>query len=305
MLFLTSACASDSSDDDKSEDSDEVGMISIEPAESVDQTNLDESALDAGTVGDAATDEHPGDETPVDVAISNGRLTYHGGPTLTHVRVHPVYWNENVRFISHLEGFYRDITRSSLFDMLRQYSGIQLQGGRRLHIGHGLLEGGFIDTKEQTALSDRDIHKELNRLFSIGALPVPTVDDYYPIHLPPHVTIVGPGNTGVSCRDFCGYHGSYKHNGANVYYGIIVDHGCNVCLNSSQVIDRNDSSASHELIEAVTDPAIGDRAWFDPTSGEEIADICLHKIGKLIGKNGTVYTIQKEWSNRDNKCVMR
>src|SRR6185295_15585716 len=37
-------------------------------------------------------------EKVVDAAPAGARLTFFGGPTLTHVSVHPVFWNANTQF---------------------------------------------------------------------------------------------------------------------------------------------------------------------------------------------------------------
>lgn len=72
-----------------------------------------------------------------------------------------------------------------------------------------------------------------------------------------------------------------------------------------------DSVASHELIEAVTDPAVGlastfaaPLAWYDRTNGE-IGDICNGQQGTTVGGDGVTYTIQLEFSNAANNCVAR
>jgi hypothetical protein len=48
----------------------------------------------------------------------------------------------------------------------------------------------------------------------------------------------------------------------------------------------------------VTDPALN--AWFDPTTGDEIGDICNGSVVQLGG-----FTVQTEWSNLANACVLR
>ena len=76
---------------------------------------------------------------------------------------------------------------------------------------------------------------------------------------------------------------------------------------------RHPSNAAHtvdELIEAVTDPAVGiattfgpPLAWYDRTNGE-IGDICNGQQGTTTG-NGRSYVIQLEFSNSANNCVAR
>jgi hypothetical protein len=96
-----------------------------------------------------------------------------------------------------------------------------------------------------------------------------------------------------------------------LYYGVIPDQGGNCqggCGTSSSMFDNLCSVSSHELIEAVTDPAVGlagdigyPLAWYDSDNGE-IGDICNAEQGSIRGSDGKTYTIQREWSNAAGKC---
>jgi hypothetical protein len=57
------------------------------------------------------------------------------------------------------------------------------------------------------------------------------------------------------------------------------------------------TSSTHELCEAITDPALG--TWWDPNTGDEIGDICNRQTATLGG-----YVVQTEWSNAQNACVV-
>jgi hypothetical protein len=190
-----------------------------------------------------------------------------------------------------------------LFDMLSQYSAI----------GRGSGVAGFVDNRTTTRVSDAAIHTELNRLFTAGSLPAPTANNYYPVHFPAGVTVTAPDGS-QSCVVFCAYHGTYVRNGVNVNYGVIPDQGggcAGGCGGNAQRVNNMDSVASHELIEAVTDPAVGlatvfgpPLAWYDMTNGE-IGDICNGQQGTTVGGDGVTYTIQLEFSNAANNCVAR
>jgi hypothetical protein len=78
---------------------------------------------------------------------------------------------------------------------------------------------------------------------------------------------------------------------------------------NGDVADAAINLASHEHIEAITDPN-GD-AWSD-SSGNEIADKCAWMFGKPLGTTGLGnynqsiatghYYVQQEWSNADGGC---
>jgi hypothetical protein len=75
-----------------------------------------------------------------------------------------------------------------------------------------------------------------------------------------------------------------------------------------------ESSLSHELVEAVTDPDIGlanylapPVGWYDPNYGEA-ADLCVEFLlpnfdSFVTGTDGVSYLAQYIWSNRQNACT--
>jgi len=246
---------------------------------------------------------HDPDAKVANAAPAGAHLTFFGGPTLTHVSVHPVFWNANTQFQANINAFYNAVTNSTLYDMLSQYSGI----------GRGSGVAGFVDNRTATSVSDAAIHTELNRLFTAGSLPLPNASNYYPVHFPAGVNITAPDGSR-SCVVFCAYHGTYVRNGVNVNYGVIPDQGggcAGGCGRNAQRVNNMDSVASHELVEATTDPAVGlattfaaPLAWYDRTNGE-IGDICNAQQGTTVGGDGVTYTIQLEFSNAANNCVAR
>lgn len=315
ILLCTSACALD----DVEETSDAVRdgilvddtLIHVRAAAVVDESPILEPAdepINDEVNAEASAGNDPDDYADdAEIADANRRntphLTYHGGLLIPEVRVHPVFWNRDTRHQNNLNMMYKAITQSKLFDMLRQYS------ARKQLILRGTAATGYVNNGKGRRITDRDIRQELNRLFSHGLLLPPTKNSYYPIHFPPGVTIEGPPGSGVGtlCVNSCGYHYAYKHNNANVYYGVIPDLGgpCARGCGAGSEVDNLDSTSSHELVEAVTDPAssLGRAGWFDNRTGFEIADICNQRQAKIQGGDGKMYSIQREWSNRANKCV--
>jgi len=267
----------------------------------MDAESDDTGAQDDGTVVHMMPMQTP--DKVSDAAPPGAHLTFFGGPTLTHISVHPVFWNANTQFQANINAFYKAVTNSTLYDLLSQYSGI----------GRGSGVNGFVDNRTSTRVSDNALHTELNRLFAAGSLPAPNASNYYPIHFPSGVTITAPDGSR-SCQVFCAYHGTYVRNGVNVNYGVIPDQGGSCaggCGRNAQRVNNMDSVASHELIEAVTDPAVGlatvfgpPLAWYDRTNGE-IGDICNGQQGTTVGGDGVTYVIQLEFSNAANNCVAR
>jgi hypothetical protein len=226
-------------------------------------------------------------------------LTFFGGPTLKNPDVHPVFWNLATNLQANLNALYCALVSCPpIAALLAQYG-----------IGAGTCHPGFVDNRTATSVSDAAIHTELNRLFTAGSLPSPNANTYYPVHFPSGVVITAPDGSR-SCVQFCGYHGTYVRNGVNVNYGVIPDIGSGGCQSgcgTGTVTDNTDSVASHEYVEAVTDPAVGlatvfgpPLAWYDQVDNGEIGDLCngQEAIGCCNG-----FTVQKEWSNAAHACV--
>jgi hypothetical protein len=114
---------------------------------------------------------------------------------------------------------------------------------------------------------------------------------------------------------FCAYHGTTSNtlNSKHILYGVLPDmqagSGCSSGCGTSTVFGNYTSVTSHELTEAITDADVGiattfaaPLAWYDMTNGE-IGDICNGQQGSYTA-NGTTYTIQLEFSNAANNCVL-
>ncbi|HEY0482159.1 MAG TPA: hypothetical protein VGD37_31785 [Kofleriaceae bacterium] len=239
-----------------------------------------------------------------DVAPPGAHLQFFGGPTLPNIHVSPIFWNPTVQFQGTLSPFYNDVPNSPLYTMLSQYG-----------IGHGSGRPGVVAGRSTRNIRDSDIRTEV--LFEINQGTVPQPNDpnnYYPVHLAPNMQVTAPDGS-QSCVVFCAYHGTFTVrdvNGQqfNVNYGVLPDlsGACNGVCGGSSVVNNTTSVASHELVEATTDPAVGlatvigfPLAWYDPSFGE-IGDICNGQQGTTTG-NGHSYTIQLEFSNARNDCI--
>jgi hypothetical protein len=248
-----------------------------------------------------------GAEKAANVTPRIAGLTYFGGPVLINVDVHPVFWNSTTKLQSNINAFYPAVigSGSSLYtSLLPQYT-----NAAGAHIGTGTAVAGITDTKTTASVSDAQVRTELNNLFAASRLPLPNANRYYPVHFPSGMTITAPDGSR-SCVQFCAYHGTYVRSGVNVNYGIIPDIGQTGCAGGcggSTVTNNTDSVASHELVEATTDPAVGlattfaaPLAWYDRVDNGEIGDLCNGQQSTAAG-----FTVQKEWSNRAGACTVQ
>jgi hypothetical protein len=231
-------------------------------------------------------------------------LKYYGGPVISNVNVHAVYWGNAVEFQSHLNDFYGSVPNSSYMDWLTEYN------TPTQTIGRGTFAGGTVITPSNTgtALKDADVQAELSAQMDSGVLPQSDgKNDLYMIHFPAGVKITAPDGQSDSCVVFCAYHGTFKKGDTMVFYGIMPDlahDGCEQGCGTSQGQDNTTSVSSHEMVEAITDSAVGlatavgaPLAWYNTSQGE-IGDICNGKQGQMNG-----FTVQLQWSNHAKKCT--
>jgi hypothetical protein len=273
--LLGSACVADSDATDDSAQSAEGTLVHMMPLHNADKVS--------------------------NSAPAGAHLTFFGGPVLKNINVRPVFWNSATQFQANTNAFYKGVTASRLYDMLAQYSAI----------GRGSAVNGILDNRATASVSDATVQAELNRLFAAGTLPAPNANTYYPVHFPAGMTITAPDGSR-SCVQFCAYHGTYVRNGVNVNYGVMPDQGggcAGGCGTNPSRVNNMFSVASHELVEATTDPAVGlatvfaaPLAWYDRTFGE-IGDICNGQQGTTVGGDGVTYVVQTEFSNAVNNCV--
>ena len=119
-----------------------------------------------------------------------------------------------------------------------------------------------------------------------------TANTLYFVYLPPNV--VSTRQDGKqSSLEYCGYH----HAVGNVFYAVIPYATCNGCVFPGNFLDTLTEVTSHELAEAITDPALN--AWWDSNTQDEIGDICNRQTMRLGG-----FMIQTEWSNSQQACVI-
>jgi hypothetical protein len=247
-------------------------------------------------------------------------LHYYGGPVVTNVVTVDVLWGTQVdpTVAAAMPGFLRSVTSSSYMDWLCEYNTLGLPPPTTNQvIGRGTFQGQFTITPRQagTLIHDQDIQDEIAYQLAQGNLPQPQFDaqgypqTLYLIEFPPGITIVLPDGS-QSCQVFCAYHGTMLYHQNPLMYSVHPDYGAGSpcaggCGLQPTPLQNQESVHSHEMVEAVTDPEVGlsgqSLGWYDDNNGE-IGDICNGQEAAL-SLNGTSFTVQKEWSNRQSTCV--
>ena len=239
---------------------------------------------------------HPKPATPMagpSPVTTTAHLTYRGGPLLQNAEVFTIFWGTTwgatpsaTATMEKLNRFFADILASPVVDQLAEYN---VPGQT---IGHGSLIGtrAIPAASPAKVVTDSMLQSELGKWLKAGLVPKQTKNSLYFVYLEPGVVSVMGG--GRSCQSYCGYHSS----AGPTYYALMPYPGCDGCLGGLAAFDALTGTSSHELCEAITDPVPGS-GWYDDANGE-IGDICAWKFKQVAG-----YTVQLEWSNRENRCV--
>ncbi|KAJ3275440.1 hypothetical protein HDV01_000267 [Terramyces sp. JEL0728] len=222
------------------------------------------------------------------------KLEWKGGPVLSHVEVVPIYYGK-LKYANEIYGYYQGIVNSTYMDWLSEY---KTDKGT---IGRGTVQTPIVVTDGlKNSLTDSDIQQLFEALIA-KKLISPNENTYYPIHLSEGIEL------GGMCTEWCAYHTNFATaNGIQVYFGVVPDQSgkCTSGCGTGNAWENLCALASHELIEAVTDPDSENNGWFDLKQGScgEIGDVCNQQTGVVVGGDGKSYTVQKQWSNVQNAC---
>jgi hypothetical protein len=265
-------------------------------------------------------------------AAPSGNLKYYGGHVISNVEVVPVMWGSSVSsdVVGGAQKFYGDLVASPYIDWLGEYDTVGLMGAadqkagsnQRIHRGTAQAAVTIKPSITSKSITDAQIQKELLAQLASGALPAPhvaadgSVDTVYMFSFAAGVAVSDFGGQDV-CSGACAYHWTVSVPGiaAGVPYGVLPDCSgskTNYC-SLGKVFDTFTGDASHELVEAITDPECGlvttqaasrPLGWFDPNAANEegeVADICLSDPNAFTSYLG--YTVQANWSQRLGKCI--
>jgi len=163
--------------------------------------------------------------------------------------------------------------------------------------------------KPAAELADADVQAWLKEKILAGQVPASDENTIYLIYYPSStvVTMGGGSLCGMTgANDFQGYHDDFAISpGKYVTYGIAGR--CPSPVPNLPEIDELSAEASHEIIEAATDPLPTDNPAYisvDPDhlawellSGPEVADMCAANPDAFYMPPGITTFVQHVWSN--------
>jgi hypothetical protein len=260
-----------------------------------------EDSADGG-VSDAAPD-----------VVRPGRLPYNGGVIVSQAKVVAVIWGSNVdpNVRQNIGTFYNAMVHGAFMHYLSEFATpTQTIGSYGSFLGTFHIHPAVVSG----TITDAEIQTELTNQIAQGLLPSPDANTVYMLHFPPQIAVQGPGSTGLSCVDYCGYH----YYGSSLIYAVIPDYntggcapgpvGCNLdasveCCGDRSAFDNLTKTAAHELMESITDPQPLAPAWSAILAGGEAADLCnFSRIGEnaystVVAQNGQTFQAQRGFSN--------
>jgi hypothetical protein len=161
---------------------------------------------------------------------------------------------------------------------------------------------GVIGPAITANVTDHDVFDYVTA--AIGGMPSLARDGHtlYILYLPPQIEVVRDGMPNDGCKLFGAYHDRYGTRGDNL---AVVQR----CFTDQYAVDDMTVAASHEILEAATDPdgrgyrlpvVASSKPWtetvwnaFDLIGGAELGDLCE---GTFWVEGTSVY--QRIWSNR-------
>jgi hypothetical protein len=266
---------------------------SIESSVDGDQGAAD-GATDASTLADAA----PPTRTPA--------AQYLGGRILTSPRLVTVTFpGDDATLVARLQLFDDTITATAWWKAVSSEYCAPAGAGPCIGPGSG---GGHVvlpapaDSAYTDSVKggDSTLRALLASAIASGALPAPDARTLYVVYLPSGTRVLLDGNASCAPSSFTGYHDALAVTPPDG--GAAVEAAYAVIARCSSTESAATLQASHEIVEAATDPSpenapgyqLTDQAW--TAFGPEVADACA-AVDADVTALESGFAVQRSWSN--------
>jgi hypothetical protein len=303
MIGAAAACGGSASSDSKG-----GGNGSNPPPAGSGDNNPPPPANDAGTSPDASPPVDHGAPSSTYPAFKPdlANLANNGGVVLTNAVIVPVTWPGDPG-AAFLEKFSDEIGTSDYWTKTTVEYGVGPgQSGAANHVR--LTEAA------PAVMSDQDLDNFVIKNAGDPAIshwPAPTAQTVYLLMLPQDMSLTLGGQDACG-QGIGGYHTNTTVNGNQVAYAIVPRCAFGGATTPQQLLDLATQSASHELIEAATDPhPQTDAAWigyddnhlsfdFFQQFQSENADSCEFFKSSFYQNTETsfAFNVQRSWSNK-------
>lgn len=151
-----------------------------------------------------------------------------------------------------------------------------------------------VSEQEPGMITDAQIQTWIKSKIGDGSFPKPTRNTVYAIFYPSNTTV--QASFGKGCFSFGAYHSYFAYQGNWIGYAIMPR-----CADLNALTEVT----SHELIEAVSDPAPGGYQDVGPRNvawslfgGSEVGDMCEHASSANYQPSDYAFPLQRAWSNK-------
>jgi hypothetical protein len=277
-------------------------------------------AADGGGIAESGATTDSGDDGGGVGVFPFPPVTALGGPVVTVPKVVSITFSGDT-LASQLATFGSSVASSSYWDTIRAGYCVNASCVGDGPAGTSVL----LNTAPSNAYTDStsggasSLQTFLKGLITTGQVPAPDANTVYTLYFPSTTTISQDG--AASCQSFDGYHNFMTMGSQTVVYAVVAE-----CPPPStppiSLLQNTTITASHELIEASTDPSSTSATrgfnldlakpatwgWAD-VQGSEIADLCDDPFG--LGQDETTedgFMVQRIWSMDNaaagkNPCV--
>ncbi|MGH7283973.1 MAG: hypothetical protein ACRELY_20800, partial [Polyangiaceae bacterium] len=172
-------------------------------------------------------------------------------------------------------------------------------------VGAGTSSVVHMPTAPDANLTDEQIQSFIAS--QVGTtLPEPDANTLYVLYYPSSTTITMQG--GQACDAFGGYHSAAQVAGGKLASYTVIPR-CPPPFQGVTTLDQLTASASHEYIEAATDPLNSSKltygnadaaggGWALAGGGAEIGDMCAELGDVFIRPDDVGYLVQRVWSDQ-------
>ena len=237
------------------------------------------------------------------------KVVSYGGPVLKNPKIVPIFFsNDNPTFTAQIADYNDKVGATAYWAANTVEYGVGPATGLPPVYSPEAPSGTIDDSAIQDWLAGH-----LNS--DDPMFPAPDNDTLYAIYYPKGVAITlnNGGQSAKSCTEFGGYHQNITldaaHGGMHVAYAVMPH-----CTYPGETeLDTMTSTASHEYLEAATDPypidnpayAQVDNAhiyWLFALGGGETGDMCAQQLESFYKFDELPYTVQRSWSNKAAKA---
>jgi hypothetical protein len=232
--------------------------------------------------------------------IDPPQVVTYGGPTLSAPKLVPVYFaNDDTAFTAKLTTFMSKLGASAFWlPAVGEY-------------GVGAISSATpiqLTDNAPASIDDADIQTWIAAKIDDATLPAPDANTIYAIYYPDGTTVT-LGQNGTSCQDFGAYHDNITYKTSDVAYAVMPR-----CSGwGPSTLDTTTSAASHEFIEASTDPypqtngaytQVDDDhiLWEFVLGGGETGDMCAQFSASYVTPPDLGFMVQRAWSNASAKA---